>query len=231
MLFHGEVMQKLILIIVIIILVACIGGIGESEGGNDETKLIQKNGTLQQIAGWVESNWNETDDSKVFANLSIPININHTNITNLKFSIEIEDSDTEHAEADQGSSPDIVTFIINGDNLTETQKGLTPLTYSTEFSSNNESQEISYLPQDWHIQINVDCNGGKPKSGSLSSSTYKDHGFAYSINGEYSYMVEEVITVEEQNDDIQFPIISSILALLIIVILIIIFIAIRWKKK
>jgi hypothetical protein len=224
-------MQKMIAIIVMIILVAFIGCIGESDGGNDKTRLIQKNGTLQQITGWAESNWNETDDSNVIANLSIPININHNNITTLKFSIEIEDSDTEHDETDQGSNPDIITIIISGENQTETQKGVTPLTYSSEFSSTGESQEISYLSQDWHIQINADCSGGKPKSGSLSFSTHKDHGFAYTINGEYTYTVEEVITVEEQNDDIQFPIISSILALLIIVILIIIFVTIRWKKK
>jgi hypothetical protein len=224
-------MQKLVPIIVVIMLVSFIGCIGESYGGSDKTRLAQKNDTLQQISGWVESNWNETDDSNVFANLSIPININHINITNIKFFIEIDDSDSQHAETDQGSSPDVVTIIISGDNLTETQRGLTPHTDSTEFSSTNESQEISYLSQDWHIQINVDCNGGKPKSSSLSSSTYKDHGFTYSINGEFTYTVEEAITGEDQNDDIQLPIFVLMLALLFIVILIIIFVVVKWKKK
>ncbi len=179
-------MQKWVLLIVTILimgsLAGCLGG-GDEEKKDKPPELILKSGTMEQLSGWIQG-----DGST--ATQAVPINLNNTNIVSVAFKVSVEDSNAENAETDQGSDPDDVSITISGGNFTETQDGKTPLALNTDFRAQGGSEEITYLSQAWTINIEATLNGGKPAY-FFGFLVYNDQGIAYTIDGEYTYMVEE----------------------------------------
>lgn len=179
-------MRKWVLIIVTILIMGSLAG---CLGGEDEEKkekapeLVLKHGTIEQLSDWISGDGGT-------ATKSIPINLNNTNIVSVAFKVSVEDSNADNAETDQGSDPDDVSITISGDNFTETQDGMTPLALNTDFRAQGGSEEITYLSQAWTINIEATLNGGKPAY-LFGFLVYNDQGVAYTIDGEYTYMVEE----------------------------------------
>jgi hypothetical protein len=179
-------MRKWVLLIVTILimgsLAGCLGG-GDEEKKDKPPELVLKHGTIEQLTGWIQG-----DGSS--ATQAVPVNLNNSNIVSVAFSVSVEDSNSENAETDQGSDPDEVSITVSGDNFTETQDGVTPMALNTDFRSQGGSEEITYLSQSWTVNIEATLNGGKPVY-FFGFIVYVDQGVAYTIDGEYTYMVEE----------------------------------------
>jgi hypothetical protein len=163
-------------------LAGCLGG-GDEEKKDKPPELVLKSGTLEQLSGWIQG-----DGSG--ASQAIPINLNNTNIVSVILKVNVEDSNSENAETDQGSDPDEVSITVSGDNFTETQDGTTPMSLNTDFRAQSGSEEITYLSQAWTVNIDATLHGGKPVY-FFGFIVYVDQGVAYTIDGEYTYMVEE----------------------------------------
>jgi hypothetical protein len=179
-------MRKWVLLIVSILimgsLAGCLGG-GDEEKKDKPPELALKRGTIEPLSGWIQG-----DGSA--ASQAVPVNLNNTNIVSVAFSVSVEDSNAENAETDQGSDPDEVTITISGGNFTETQNGMTPMALKTDFRAQGGSEEITYLSQSWTVNIEATLQGGKPVY-FFGFIVYVDQGVAYTIDGEYTYMVEE----------------------------------------
>jgi hypothetical protein len=179
-------MHKWVLLIATILimgsLAGCLGG-GDEEKKDKPPELVLKRGTLEPLSGWIDGDGNT-------ASQSFPINLNNSNIVSVELTVNVEDSNSENAETDQGSDPDEVSITISGGNFTETQDGMTPMALNTDFRAQSGSEEITYLSQTWTINIEATLNGGKPAY-FFGFLVYNDQGIAYTIGGDYTYMVEE----------------------------------------
>jgi hypothetical protein len=190
--------KRVILIVILLVAIAFAGCLGSGEENKKEEppKLVQKHGTMLQMSGWAESNWADTNEQPWLADIDIGLTLNHTNIIQVKFKMRIEDSDSAHTETDQGSDPDDVTATANGGNVTsDVARGTTPATLNIEVKATATSGETDYLSQSWVVHLHADCNGGKQyKIGPIPipGMQYKDQGVAWTLDGEYTYMAEEI---------------------------------------
>jgi hypothetical protein len=170
----------------------CLGGSSEVEK-EKPPEMALKQGNIQQISGWAESNWADSSNEPFIADIDVLITLNHSNFVSVEFTIMVEDSDSQHAETDQGSDPDEVVVTASGGNITtEEQRGQTPTTIKIEASAQKMGDELSYLSGNWNIHLHGDCYGGKPMF-LFGFIVYKDQGFAYTIDGQFTYMAEEII--------------------------------------
>ena len=184
--------KRVILITILLVAVAFAGCLGSGEEKKESPELIQKHGTIQQMSGWAESNWASNDNQPFIADIDIGVMLNHTNIIQVKFTMRVEDSDPQHAETDEGSDPDEITITVTGNNVTsDEKKGITPATIAIEIKATAQGGEMSYLGQSWNIHLHAECYGGKPRF-VLGFIIYKDQGVAWSLEGEYKYMAEEI---------------------------------------
>lgn len=183
-------MRKWVLLIATILVMGALAGClgGEAENKKDKApELTMKRGTIETQEGWLQAS-----DEVVSA--AITLNLNDTNIVSVTIKISIEDSNAENAQTDQGSDPDDVTVTISGGNETTEQQGVTPFSFNADFrAAGGDGEDAVYLGQSWNIQVNADCNGGKPVY-FFGFIVYLDQGVAYTLEGEYSYMAEEVTT-------------------------------------
>jgi len=181
-------MRKWVLLMAVVVsmaaLAGCLGGDDEAEG-EETPELVQKHGTIMPMSGWID------DDGNEHASASIGINLNNTNIVQVKFSVTIDDSDPEHSETDQGSDPDQVTVVAMGGNETNDISGATPYKRDFEFKAKAGPQGSEYLAQSWTINIDAELGGGKPTY-FFGFIVYIDQGVAYTIEGEYTYMAPEI---------------------------------------
>jgi hypothetical protein len=192
-------MRKLVLLIVTIMIVAAFAGCfgGEEKKKDTEPTLVEKKGTILPMQGWAESNWESQNNEPWIVDIILSIPLNNTNIVKIKISIKVEDSDTEHAESDQGSTPDQVTAIATGGgNFTsDEEKGTTTTTLTIDIIAPQNEEEVVYLDSSWDVNLKAECYGGKPFKWRgivpIPGSTYKDQGIYYTVTGEYSYMEVE----------------------------------------
>lgn len=189
-------MRRWVLLVVTVSILATFSGcLAGDDGGKKEKppEMVLKQGTIQQITGWAESNWADSSNEPFIADIDIPIVLNHSNFIKVEFTINVEDSDTQHAESDQGSDPDEVVITASGGNITtEEKRGTTPASIKIEASAQKMGDDMSFLSGTWNIHLHADCYGGKPMF-LFGFIVYKDQGVAYTIDGQFSYMVEEVI--------------------------------------
>lgn len=186
--------KRVIIITILIVAVAfsgCLGG-GEDDDGGSTPELVQKHGTVQRMTGWAESGWANDDSEPYELDQDIGVVLNHTNIVQVKFVLKVEDSDSAHSESDEGSDPDEVTVTISGGNVTTDEKrGVTPATLTIEVKAMTQGAEGGYLGQNWVIHLHADCYGGKPRY-FLGFIVWKDQGVYWTLEGEYTYMAEDV---------------------------------------
>lgn len=193
-------------------------------------KHIQKEGTIFQITGWSESNWNDTDDSPWIVNDSVNIYINYTNITFLKFEIKVFDSDSNHTESDQGSNPDNIRISVRGGNIsTDESQGITPAAFYIEIGQQISSPNGSYLSPNWSIQIHADCYGGKYHDPFLPP--YKDQGVNYTISADYVYLDGVIIKGQVNQNETQLRILPLIMLIIILSILFVLLTLTRLSKN
>ena len=173
----------------VIMLAGCLGG---SES-TPETKYKQETGQVDPQAAWAESNWADSDTPTVDTSLRLGINSSEK-VTEISVTISFEDSDASHSETDDGSdADDIVLVLTNGDNTSQPAVGQTPCTLTVKM---NSTEDGGYMGGEWEVQIQATCNGGKPatlvpRPGIIPGPfVYKDQGVAYSLSGEYGFLIE-----------------------------------------
>ncbi len=187
-------MRRWVLLIVIVSILAtfsgCLGGSEESKK-TKPPEMVLKQGNIQQITGWAESNWADSSDQPFLVDIDIPITLNHSNFVKVEFTILVEDSDSQHAESDSGSDPDDIVVTASGGNITtEEQRAQTPATIKISASAQKMGDKMDYLSGNWNIHLHADCYGGKPMF-IFGFIVYKDQGVSYTVDGQFSYMVEE----------------------------------------
>lgn len=181
-------MRKWVIAIACVVILAAFAG---CLGGGDEGKkekppeLTLKQGTIQEISGWID------DDGNDHASGNFPLPLNDSNIVSIQITVNVEDSNPEHAETDQGSDPDQITVTVAGGNSTETKDGMTPFTATFEFSAEGGQEATTFLDGGWAVQIDATLGGGKPRF-IFGFIIWIDQGIAYTISGQYTYLVEEV---------------------------------------
>jgi hypothetical protein len=189
-------MRRLVLLVATVSILATFSGcLAGDDGGKKEKppEMVLKQGNIQQISAWAESNWADSSNEPFIVDIDIPITLNHSNFVSVEFTILVEDSDSQHAESDQGSDPDEVVVTASGGNITtEEQRGTTPASIKIEARAQKTGDEMSYLSGNWNIHLHADCYGGKPMY-LFGLIVYKDQGLVYTIAGQFSYMVEEVV--------------------------------------
>jgi hypothetical protein len=175
-----------LLIIMIVILAAfagCLGGEAEEKKAKTPT-LVQKHAKNPTLSGWIDHDGNQ------HASGSIGVNLNETNIVQVKFTVKVEDSDADHSETDQGSDPDDVTVTISGGNFSEKKTGITPFSTQLDFGAPGGTETPQYLDSGWTVQIDSNLGGGKPVY-FFGFIVYVDQGVAYTIDADYTYMAPE----------------------------------------
>ena len=186
--------KRVILIAILLVAVAFAGCLGSGEDDKKEKppELVQKHGTIQKMTGWAESNWADSSNEPFIVDIDIGVMLNHTNIVQIKFKMRVEDSDPAHTESDEGSDPDEVIVTAMGGNITtDEKKGVTPANIQIDAKATAQGGEPSYLSPSWTIHLHGDCYGGKPMY-IFGFIVYKDQGVAWSLEGEYTYMAEEL---------------------------------------
>jgi hypothetical protein len=162
----------------------CLGG-GDEEKKQKPPEFTLRQGTIQDLSGWID------DDGNEHAAGNFPLPLNNSNIVSIKITVKVEDSDGEHAETDQGSDPDSITVTAAGGNNTETKDGITPFSAMFEFSAEGGQETTNFLDGGWSVRIDAALGGGKPRF-IFGFIIWIDQGVAYTIGGEYTYLVEEV---------------------------------------
>ncbi len=181
-------MRKWALLVVTVLIMGALAGClsGEAEEKKEKTpELVVKHDTIPQLTGWIDDDGNGNT-----ANGQVSVSLNNTNIISVKFTIKVEDSNTEHSETDQGSDPDDITLTITGGNSTETKEGMTPMNANVEIKTTGGSEAQEYLGQSWTIQIDAELGGEKPAY-FFGLLVWDDQGVAYTIDAQYSYLAEE----------------------------------------
>ncbi len=181
-------MRKWVIIIVSVVILAafagCLGG-GDKEKKEKPPELVMKQGTITEMSGWIDDDGNE----HAAGNFALPLN--NSNIVSIEINVMVEDSNAEHAETDQGSDPDQITVTVSGGNNSQTMDGITPFSVKFEFTAEGTQDIINYLDGSWNVQIDAALGGGKPRF-IFGFIVWIDQGIAYTINGQYTYLVEEV---------------------------------------
>jgi hypothetical protein len=192
---RGDMVRKrVILIAILLVAVAFAGCLGSGEDDKKESapELVAKHGTIQRMSGWAESNWADSSNEPFIVDVDIGLTLNHSNVVQVQFTLKVEDSDPAHSESDQGSDPDDVTVTASGGNTTtDEKKGTTPATINIEVKTVATANEAVYLSQNWVVHLHADCYGGKPMY-FFGFIVYKDQGVAWTLEGEYTYMAEEI---------------------------------------
>jgi hypothetical protein len=180
-------MRKLVIIIASVVIFAafagCLGG-GDEEKKEKPTELALKQGTIQEISGWID------DDGNEHASGTFPLPLNDSNIVSIEITVMVEDSNSENAETDQGSDPDSITVTAAGGNNTETMEGITPFSAKFEFTALGGEEPTNFLDGAWSVQIDAALGGGKPRF-FFGFIIWIDQGVAYTISGQYTFLVEE----------------------------------------
>ena len=143
------------------------------------TKKIDQIGPI-----WIDDTDNKAEDT-------IPIDFGVKNVAQVKFTITVKDSNAENAETDEGSDPDEITIKVTFGNLTFKQKMSTPATFTIQLPETGQAAEGSYLPGNGRIEIDANLNGGKAAY-FFGRIVWVDQGCEYTINGECTYMSEEL---------------------------------------
>jgi hypothetical protein len=180
-------MRKLVIIIASVLILAAFAGClgeGDKEKKQKPPEMTLKQGTIQEMSGWIQEDGNE------HAAQDFPLSLNNSNIVSIEITVMVEDSDGEHAETDQGSDPDSISVTVAGGNNTETKDGITPFSAIFEFTVQGGQEATDFLDGAWSVHIDAALGGGKPRF-FFGFIIWIDQGVAYTISGQYTYLVEE----------------------------------------
>jgi hypothetical protein len=173
-------------VVILAAFAGCLGG-GDDKKESKPPELTLKQETIQEISGWIE------DDGNEHAAQNFPLPLNNSNIVSIEITVMVEDSDGAHAETDQGSDPDQVTVTVAGGNNSEVKDGITPFSAIFEFTAEGGQETTNFLDGAWSVQIDAALGGGKPRF-FFGFIIWIDQGVAYTIGGQYTYLVEEIPT-------------------------------------
>ena len=157
-----------------------------------QPELTQMSGTIPTKSGWAESNWAESSDEPWKASVEIPIKFESDKVVSVELKIDVQDSDSNHSETDEGSDPDQITITITWGNASANEtikkQGSTPFSVTITLPA-EPLPEGQYISGNVVVKIDGDCYGGKPtRPFPWWPIVYKDQGFAYTVSGTYTYM-------------------------------------------
>ena len=141
------------------------------------TNPVYNEASLTPRSGWIESSGDATHEEE--------FHLEETNIYSIQFRIEIEDSDDEHAETDDGSDADSVKATVEGGKYLYSDSGYTPFYMNVDWKSD------SFIPNHWTVTIEgIEFGEGKPVfvAGAIY---YVDQGIAWKILLDYVYVTYE----------------------------------------
>jgi len=197
----GDILKQIVKISFVLVCLSMLicGCVGEKEGStNPEANIpsyVKSFGSIQGNVTWLESNWNSSDSEPYIVESNIDVSIPVNRLAKISITINCQDSDQQHAESDEGSSPDEVTASIHiGNQSIEDGPKPTPTTLYLETNIDTSSEE--FLPSNFSIKVHAECNGGKPyhiifPDPFPSLMVYKDQGILVHCSIEYEYMKEE----------------------------------------
>jgi hypothetical protein len=167
-------------------------GIGDNsdEFPDDPTKskITYHFVTLDTISGWLHD-----QENPEYAVHEEEILLQETTITEIYFTIHVEDSDEEHTETDEGSDPDEVRVTVEDSNgtLSDSQDLVTPETMTVSWEADSIEYE-DLLDNNWTVTIQgIEFGGGKTVYGPGGTIVYIDQGVAWTIDVDYEYFVIE----------------------------------------
>ena len=146
----------------------------DPQSDSDGTNKVYNQASLSPRSGWIDAGGDATHEEEFY--------LEENNIYSIQFKIEIEDSDVEHAETDEGSDPDSVKATVEGGKYFYTDSGYTPFNMEVDWKSE------SLIPNNWTVTIEgIKFGGGKP-FGVSGKVEYVDQGIAWKIYVDYVYI-------------------------------------------
>jgi hypothetical protein len=149
----------------------------EPQSDSNGTKAVYNQVSLSPRSGWIDDEEPSTHKEDFY--------LEEDNIYSIQFRIEIEDSDEEHAETDEGSDADKVEATVEGGKYSYSDSGYTPFYMDVDWKSD------IFIPNHWEVTIEgLEFGGGKPMYG-VGFIVYVDQGIAWKIYVEYVYVTYE----------------------------------------
>jgi len=178
----------LALVIVAVVSAGCSGsegeGDGDGDGGGGNSNLVPTQGTIEEQSGWAQA----SDEHAV---QQVTVTLASKMVTAVELIVNVEDSNEENSETDQGSEADKITIKISGAGNETITYGPQPTPVSANIQiPESPLPEGSYLGQTLTIEIEGDCGGGKTAY-FFGLIVWVDQGFEWKVSGTYTFMVEE----------------------------------------
>jgi hypothetical protein len=194
----GQMNSKTLTVLVILtMLIVLVAGCFEKGVKKKPPAPVETEGTLETMSGWANaSEEGESDEKGVYTTVdqSFSITINNTPVIEVRFTMRIEDYDSEHEDTDGNSPPDEVEITIKSAEYIGKAQGTTPCRLEIEPKLNVtlEEEEEATMPSSWEITIYAKCYSeitypimDRP---SVIRGYVPDAGVAWTLEGEYIYL-------------------------------------------